>query len=208
MLIRRLLICVGVLVLALTACGAPATPQTAGVQAAAAPATVQPSAPPAPTDAAATSVPATNSAPAMPAMPPASCPVTLPLAPPFTPPPPYPAQAPFKGHCWYGTASLWTMAPVNGVWSLLHTDTGYTEKVFWWRKGYSVTEEPFPDLSVTGRRLDAPPPPLSASYATNAFAGDIKSAMLVGVDFPTFGCWEITGQYKGTDLSFVVWVAP
>jgi hypothetical protein len=32
--------------------------------------------------------------------------------------------------------------------------------------------------------------------------------MLVGVDIPTLGCWEITGQYNGTELSFVVWIAP
>jgi len=32
--------------------------------------------------------------------------------------------------------------------------------------------------------------------------------MLVGVDFPMLGCWEIMGIYKGHELSFVVWVAP
>jgi len=32
--------------------------------------------------------------------------------------------------------------------------------------------------------------------------------MLVGVDIPTIGCWEITGRYAGHTLSFVVWVAP
>ena len=33
--------------------------------------------------------------------------------------------------------------------------------------------------------------------------------MLVGVDFPTLGCWKITGKYAYADveLSFVVWVA-
>ena len=31
-------------------------------------------------------------------------------------------------------------------------------------------------------------------------------AMLVGVDFPTTGCWEITGRYADAELSFVVWV--
>ena len=32
--------------------------------------------------------------------------------------------------------------------------------------------------------------------------------MLVGVYVPTPGCWEITGDYKGQKLSFVVWVQP
>jgi hypothetical protein len=32
--------------------------------------------------------------------------------------------------------------------------------------------------------------------------------MLVGAYVPTSGCWEITGEYKGEKLSFVVWVQP
>jgi len=47
---------------------------------------------------------------------------------------------------------------------------------------------------------------LHASTATNAFADDIGSSILVGVDIPSTGCWEITGQLKGKYLSFVVWV--
>jgi asparagine N-glycosylation enzyme membrane subunit Stt3 len=79
--------------------------------------------------------------------------------------------------------------------------------VFWWRDGYVWTEEPEPALSVTAERLDAPAPVLHGSKATNAYASDIGSAMLVGVDFPTLGCWKITGKYKEAELSFVVWVA-
>jgi hypothetical protein len=32
--------------------------------------------------------------------------------------------------------------------------------------------------------------------------------MLVGVEMPTAGCWEITAQYDVDELTFVVWVAP
>ena len=137
-----------------------------------------------------------------------SCPVTQPPVPPFTPPSPYSQNAPWDNF-WYGTDFLWTAVPRSGVWSgLPHNPEGYTQKVFWWRKGYSSTNEPEPQLSVIGRRLDAPAPPLAVSKATNAYAAEIGSAMLVGVDFPTFGCWEITGHYAGTELSFVVRVAP
>jgi hypothetical protein len=95
------------------------------------------------------------------------------------------------------------------VWAELpHNPEGYTQKVFWWREGYSWTEEPEPELSVIGQRLDDPAPPLNVSRATNAFAADIQSAMLVGVDFPTPGCWEISGRYAEAELSFVVWVEP
>ncbi len=77
---------------------------------------------------------------------------------------------------------------------------------FWY--GTDTPEEPEPHLVMMGRRLDATAPPLDASRATNAFAEDIQSAMLVGVGFPTLGCWELTGRYAGAELSFVVWVAP
>lgn len=139
----------------------------------------------------------------------ASCPVTRSSDPPFIPPPSYRQDGPSSDQFWYGTDSLWTALPEGGVWSALpHNPEGYTQKLFWWRKGYSWREEPEPKLAVTGRRLDAPAPPLKASKATNAFAEDIQSAMLVGVDFPAPGCWEISGSYAGSNLSFVVFVAP
>lgn len=142
-------------------------------------------------------------------IPPATCPVTRPPSLPFIPPSPYPNHPPVPGDFWYGDTNLWTVLPKTGVWSTLpHNPKGYTQKVFWWRKGYSWKDEPQPQLSVTGRRLDAPAPPLHVSRATNVFAEDIQSAMLVGVDFPSLGCWEISGRYAGTELSFVVWIAP
>lgn len=139
---------------------------------------------------------------------PPSCPVTTLQDPPFIPPSPYDALG-FEGDFWYGSNSLWTAVREDGIWEgLPHNPSGYTEKVFWWREGYVWTEEPEPDLIVTGERLDAPAPALIASKGTNAYASDIGSAMLVGVDFPTLGCWKITGKYADAELSFVVWVAP
>lgn len=141
--------------------------------------------------------------------PPASCPVTVPRDPPFTAPKPYSANAPWQGYFWYGSNSLWTVIPDGGSWYGLPDNLeGYTQKVFWWREGYSWTEEPEPALTVIGERLDAPAPPLNVSKATNAYASDMGSAMLVGVDFPAYGCWKITGKYKDAQLSFVVWIAP
>jgi hypothetical protein len=100
------------------------------------------------------------------------------------------------------------MLGADGTWSgLPHSDAPYTQKVFWWRQGYNAVVEQKPHLTVTGRRLDAAAAPLVASSATNASA-DFGDAMLVGVDLPTLGCWEIIGHYNGHELSFVVWVAP
>ena len=145
----------------------------------------------------------------VPHSPPVSCPVTVPQNPAFVPPAPYSPNAPWQDYFWYGSNSLWTMLPQDSSWyGLPHNPEGYTQKVFWWREGYIWDKEPEPALTVIGERLDASVPLLSVSKATNAYASDIGSAMLVGVDFPTFGCWKITGKYQDAELSFVVWVAP
>jgi hypothetical protein len=124
------------------------------------------------------------------------------------PPSPYDDLG-FKGNFWYGSNSLWTAVPQDGTWRALpHNPGGYKQKVFWWREGYSISEEPQPALTLTAERLDGRVPPVSGSKATNASAGDIGSAMLVGVELPTLGCWKINGKYGEEELSFVVWVAP
>ena len=139
---------------------------------------------------------------------PGSCPVTVPQDPPFVPPAPYDALG-FEGYFWFGSNSLWTSLPKDGVWAgLPYNPGGYTQKVFWWREGYVWDEEPEPNLVVTGERLDAKAPAFKVLQGTNAYASDIGSAMLAGVDFPTLGCWKITGKYEDAELSFVVCVAP
>ena len=141
-------------------------------------------------------------------IPPANCPVTVPQQPPFVPPPPY-SDLGVEGYFWYGTNSLWVEIPEDGVWSKLPRDAhGYTQKIPWWREGYVWDEEPEPPLFVTGERLDAKSPPLVASHANGAYAVEFGSAMMMGADFPSPGCWKITGKYKGAELSFVVWIAP
>jgi hypothetical protein len=199
-----------VLSLLLTACGSASGNIAGDIQAAQGPAVLQPTTPPATRTESPVVLPTgLPNVGIMSHNPPDTCPISRSANPTFTPPPPYPRSAPGDDEFWYGTDSLWTAVGHTGVWSgLPHNPEGYTQKVFWWRAGYSVAAEPQPHLTVTGRRLDAAAPPLIASRATNASAPDIQSAMLVGVGFPTLGCWEITGQYAGTELSFVVWVAP
>jgi len=134
-----------------------------------------------------------------------TCPVTLPPDSPFTPPPPYPPEAPYAGKFWHGTEELWTMLPDDGTWQQL----AYGEKLFWWREGYTGSEEPQPELAVTARRLDGQAPAAhSGPLATNAYHSDFHWAMLVGMQVATSGCWQITGHYQGHELSFVVWVGP
>lgn len=136
------------------------------------------------------------------------CPVTVPPDPPFNPPAPY-SKLGYEGYFWYGSNSLWVALPEDGVWSDLPQDAhGYGQKLPWWRDGYIWNEEPEPSLVVTGQRLDGEASPLDASSANGSYSDDMGSAMMMGMLIPTSGCWEITGNYKGDELSFVVWVAP
>ncbi|NJC96986.1 MAG: hypothetical protein C3F07_11610 [Anaerolineales bacterium] len=142
-------------------------------------------------------------------IPPDDCPVTTASDGTLQAPAPYSPSAPWEGIFWYGTENLWTALNDDGVWTgLPYHEDGYTQKIFWWSTYYSLPDEPEPALLVTGQRLDAKAPPLGVYGATNAFADDTGEAMLTGVEFPTTGCWKITGQYKKSELSFVVWVAP
>jgi len=94
---------------------------------------------------------------------------------------------------------------MTGAWPNLPFATdGFTQKIFWWRAGYDWRAEPAPNLVVSGSRVDGPSKALVSSTASNAFASDIGSAMVVVVSMPTAGCWKITGRYKETELTFVV----
>jgi hypothetical protein len=142
-------------------------------------------------------------------IPPKDCPVTVARISTFEAPAPYSSSAPWEGIFWFGSEGLWTALYNDGVWwGLPLNPDGYTQKIMWWSTLYSLPDEPQPALVVSGRRLDEEASPLKFYGATNAMADDIGEAMLTGVDFPTLGCWEITGQYKKNELKFVVWIAP
>jgi hypothetical protein len=58
-------------------------------------------------------------------------------------------------------------------------------------------------LTISGRRLDAPGPPLRASVPDGYGSQGFQAS---GVSFPTEGCWEITGSVGGSELTFVTFV--
>ncbi len=83
-------------------------------------------------------------------------------------------------------------------------DPTFRQKMQWWLQGYDFRTEPIPKLKVTGRRLDAPAAPLITEVSNVARE---LPYMMVGMNFPTLGCWEITGHYETDELTLVVWVA-
>ena len=142
---------------------------------------------------------------------PPSCPITLPPAVPFTPPGEH-KMGPDDNSFWLGTEKLWRALPKSGeVWGWAPREPGHehdlTAKLFWGSVDFDYHRKEDYSLKVTGRRLDGDAPPLVVDKVTNALFVP-HAAMLTGVILPAPGCWEITGDYKGEKLSFVVWVYP
>lgn len=73
----------------------------------------------------------------------------------------------------------------------------FGDKFWWWRQGYSAHEEPKPNLVISAVRLDGPHEAFEVNDATNAMGYDGDwDAMLVGMHFPSEGCWELRGRYN------------
>jgi hypothetical protein len=137
---------------------------------------------------------------------PETCPVTKESDRPFVPPmTPFDRWLRTPNSRWFGTDNLWTTLPADGTWS--QNQSKARRKLFWFKQGYDYTE-PQPRLTVTGRRLDAPPPVptfIATQTASNGYKGGNQTMGIV-IDIPTLGCWEITGHYEGRELSYVIWV--
>jgi hypothetical protein len=136
------------------------------------------------------------------------CPVTKPPSPAFIPPAPYQVN-PGLNAFWFGDKDLWTLLPIDGVWSglPLNANKNYFNKVFLWQQGYDGKTEPQPDVNVVVRRLDANAAVYKTQYATNAFF-DYTWQILTDVTFMSEGCWEITATHNRHNLTFVVSVQP
>lgn len=104
---------------------------------------------------------------------------------------------------WYGSEALAVALKPDGVWKGMGPEDNYRDKLAWWSYGYDGSREPKPALIVTAKRLDKAGPPVNVRQVTNAsYAGGWT--MLHLIEFPSQGCWEITGTYQGQTLSFIV----
>jgi hypothetical protein len=100
----------------------------------------------------------------------------------------------------YGNGSLW----VGSLWPhgvvIMTPDNvdpdGRLEMKFGW---YRLTSGL---LTITGRRLDAPAPPLSAQTSGYGLTGFNASAVI----FPSEGCWRVTGWVGRVGLTFITFV--
>jgi len=98
-----------------------------------------------------------------------------------------------NGSLWVG--SLWPHGVVIITPDQINPDGSMGMKFGWWRSTTGF-------LTITGRRLDAPAPPLSAQASDYGLTGFNAS----GVTFPTEGCWQVTGKVGPVTLTFVTFV--
>jgi hypothetical protein len=129
-----------------------------------------------------------------------SCPVTMPTreVPPgagFTAAGFNYGGAHLRAHLYWPNGTLTAgILPDGGSMAIINSDGSIYVKVGWWL-GLPGR------LVVTGRRLDAPAPPLRArvpgGYGSRGFQPS-------GITFPTVGCWRVTGKLGRARLSFTV----
>jgi hypothetical protein len=117
--------------------------------------------------------------------------------------PPADANVFSRGNGDYGNDVLWTSLWIWGQERVSVPDTHINPdgslgpmKWAWYR--YIPGK-----LTIEGRRLDAPAPPLVGG-GTDGYGDHGFNAS--GITFPTTGCWEITGRVGDGSLTFVVLV--
>lgn len=138
------------------------------------------------------------------------CPVTAPERL-FTPPRPYPPDPVDEDMVWYGTNELWTMIDPNGqVWRDLPVgpDGDLTQKTLWWSQHLSSGESA--EIRITAEHLNGSAPTVEVSGPGGANSSPSSPSfgifMVVGFELPQPGCWEITAEYRGATVSYVVWI--
>jgi hypothetical protein len=96
---------------------------------------------------------------------------------------------------WYINAdrTIWGGTVPEGGWAA----GGTGHKTYWVRPQGT-------QLVISGRRIDAPAPPLKARIPCCYPTG----FQIVGLQFPTDGCWEVHAQAGDRELRFVTRVRP
>jgi hypothetical protein len=87
-----------------------------------------------------------------------------------------------------------------------------TDRTIWVRGGFRVGDgnkviwirPAGTNLAITGRRLDAPAPPLLVDIPCCYPTG----FQVTGITFPSPGCWEVTARAGTRELRFVTEVTP
>jgi hypothetical protein len=60
------------------------------------------------------------------------------------------------------------------------------------------------DITLRAAHLDASAPTVLVQGGVPSFNRDIGNFMLVGLELPEPGCWEVTASYREAELAFVI----
>jgi hypothetical protein len=126
----------------------------------------------------------------------ASCPVTTPNG---SKPPRQPRTV-----RWHGNGMLWAawLNP-DGVYSVPRDQVGPDGSIG--SKLYWATSPPGSAPAISGRRLDAPAPPLRMLAANmGSFSGAFDPSWATPVVFPTPGCWRVIARVNDVSLTYAV----
>ena len=115
----------------------------------------------------------------------------------------------------YGSEALAVALPADGTWAITGPNARIAVKLFWRSAGFRPGMEQ--NLKVEIVNLGGGPNDAVVKDTTNANsvpedwemsqfddAWQDGWVMLTGIDFPSPGCFEITGEYLGQSLTFVV----
>ncbi len=106
---------------------------------------------------------------------------------------------------WVGTSGFSTRVPSSGRLEGLPTGThGFREKLIWRVPGLDWQRGASPHFVIQGVNLSAPGAPMWTSEPTQAFAEDLGSVVVVMVEFPVRGCWEVKAQLGSEAISYVI----
>ena len=118
-------------------------------------------------------------------------------------------------HNIYGSEALAVALPADGTWPTTGPTARIAVKLFWSSAGFRPGMERHLRIEIVN--LNGGPNDAVVKDVTNAnsIPVDLEKAqfddewqdgwrMLVGIDFPSPGCWELTGEYLGQSLTFKV----
>jgi hypothetical protein len=128
-----------------------------------------------------------------------TCPVTIPNGkrPPGEP----------LGRYWHGNGLLWAALSRDGVRVVAPTEVGSDGSIFD-KLGWATTPS-HRQPTISGRRLDAPAPPLRVlalrlGQSVSASGRRGRPSWASAVAFPSAGCWRLTARVRDVSLTYVV----
>jgi len=109
---------------------------------------------------------------------------------------------------WFGTEQLAAMIPADGRWNGMGKQHNYRNKFWWWHQGYDAKSRSANRLNITAKNLDNGTI-ITLHKASDAYQGSDNYAwgsMITAVEFPSSGCWRVSGSLGRAQLDINLYV--